>query len=130
MERIWRQKRLKVPTKQPKRDRIWPNDDSRIRLRPEYRNHVWSYDFVQDRTQDGKPRGELLNREIFLTLTEDKVQLKTRRCEYNPFKPHNALGYRPPAPEMIEPPLLRPVACLTQRVVQLVPGRSHIAGAM
>jgi len=43
-----------VPKKQPKRSRLWLNDGSCIRLRPEYRNHVWSYDFVADRTQDGR----------------------------------------------------------------------------
>lgn len=40
--------------KQPKRGRLWLNDGSCVRLRPQYRGHVWSYDFVQDRTHDGK----------------------------------------------------------------------------
>ncbi len=203
MERIWRQEGLKVPAKQPKRGRLWLNDGSCIRLRPEHRNHVWSYDFVQDRTHDGKPirmltlmdeytreclaidaerrlnsenvldrlaqlfvergtpeyirsdngpeftahsvrdwlarvqvqtlfiepgspwengyiesfngklRDELLNREIFYTLTEAKVLIENWRWEYNHFRPHSALGYRPPAPEAIEPLPLRLVVCLT-----------------
>jgi len=55
VERIWRREGLKVPAKQPKRGRLWLNDGSCIRLRPEHLNHVWSYDFVQDRTHNGRP---------------------------------------------------------------------------
>jgi hypothetical protein len=54
VERIWRREGLKVPKKQPKRERIWLTDGSCIRLRPEYKNHVWSYDFVTSRTHDGR----------------------------------------------------------------------------
>ncbi len=54
VERIWRREGLKVPQKQPKRRRLWLNDGSCIRLRPEYRDHVWSYDFVIARTSDGR----------------------------------------------------------------------------
>jgi len=46
---------LKVPQKQPKRDRIWLNDGLCVRLRREYMDHLWAYDFVQTRTTDGKP---------------------------------------------------------------------------
>lgn len=52
--RIWRKEGLKVPLKQPKRRRLWLNDGSCIRKRPEYKNHVWSYDFVHDYTHDGR----------------------------------------------------------------------------
>lgn len=52
---VWREEGLQVPQKQPKRKRLWLADGSCIRLRPEYKNHVWSYDFVQDRTHDGRP---------------------------------------------------------------------------
>ena len=55
VERIWRQEGLKVPKKQPKRGRLWLNDGSCVRLRPTHRNHVWSYDFVMDRTHNDKP---------------------------------------------------------------------------
>jgi transposase InsO family protein len=55
VERLWRQESLKVPQKQPKRGRLWLNDGSCIRLRPTHRDHVWSYDFVQDRTKEGRP---------------------------------------------------------------------------
>jgi len=54
IERIWRKEGLKVPQKQPKRRRLWLNDGSCIRLRPEHRDHVWSYDFVMARTSDGR----------------------------------------------------------------------------
>jgi transposase InsO family protein len=54
VERIWRREGLKVPAKQPKRGRLWLADGSCIRLRPQQRNHVWSYDFVEDRTHDGR----------------------------------------------------------------------------
>ena len=53
MERIWRREGLKAPQKQRPRRRLWLNDGSCIRLRPERANHVWSYDFVNDRTHDG-----------------------------------------------------------------------------
>ena len=54
VERIWREEGLKVPQKQPKRGRLWLNDGSCVRLRPQYPGHVWSYDFMQDRTHDGR----------------------------------------------------------------------------
>ena len=54
VERIWKREGLKVPSRQPKKGRLWLNDGSCVRLRPERRNHVWSYDFVQDRTHDGR----------------------------------------------------------------------------
>jgi putative transposase len=191
VERIWRREGLKVPKKQPKRRRLWLNDGSCIRLRPEHKDHVWSYDFVIARTTEGrsfrilniideytreclaalvkrriasqdvidqlfqliifrgipehirsdngpeftakairrwlshigvktlfiepgspwqngyiesfngKLRDELLNREVFTTLTEAKVLIEQWRREYNQIRPHSSLGYRPPAPEAI-----------------------------
>jgi len=189
IERIWRREGLKVPKKQPKRGRLWLNDGSCIRLRPEHKDHVWSYDFMTGRTAEGrafrilniideytrecltilvkrritsqdvidqlfnlfifrgipehirsdngpeftaqairrwlnrlgvktlfiepgspwengyiesfngKLRDELLNREVFYTLTEAKVLIEQWRKEYNQVRPHSSLGYRPPAPE-------------------------------
>ena len=69
VERIWRQEGLKVPARQPKRGRLWFNDGSCIRLRPEHRNHVWAYDFVFDRTREGRPLK-------FLTIVDEY----TREC--------------------------------------------------
>ena len=189
VERIWRKEGLKVPQKQPKRGRLWLNDGSCIRLRPEHKDHVWSYDFMVSRTADGrafklltvideytreclaivverritsqhvidhlfdllvlrgipeyirsdngpeftarevrrwlsrlgvktlfiepgspwengyiesfngKLRDELLNREIFTTLTEAQVLIADWRKDYNQVRPHSSLHYKPPAPE-------------------------------
>lgn len=60
VERIWRREGLKVPKRQPKRRRLWLGDGSCIRLRPQHRGHVWSYDFVEDRTHNGR-RYRMLN---------------------------------------------------------------------
>ena len=54
VERIWRREGLKVPQKQKPRGRLWLNDGSCLRLRPEHVNHVWSYDFISTRTHDGR----------------------------------------------------------------------------
>jgi putative transposase len=54
VERIWRREGLKVPPKQRPRGRLWLNDGSCVRLRPERANHVWSYDFVSTMTHDGR----------------------------------------------------------------------------
>lgn len=54
VERIWRREGLKVPKRQPKRRRLWLGDGSCIRLRPQHRGHVWSYDFVEDKTRNGR----------------------------------------------------------------------------
>jgi transposase InsO family protein len=191
VERIWRKEGLKVPKKQPKRGKLWLNDGSCIRLSPEYKGHVWSYDFMIDRTTNGrafkilniideytreclamlvkrritsqdvidklfdlfifrripehirsdngleftakairkwlsrigvktlfiepgspwengyiesfngKLRDELVDREIFTTLTEATVLIEQWRQEYNHIRPHSSLNYRPPAPETI-----------------------------
>ena len=203
VERIWRREGLKVPQKQPKKGRLWLHDGSCIRLRPEHPNHVWSYDFVEDRTHDGrkyrmlnvvdeftreclairvsrklgsvdvvdvlsdlfilrgvpehirsdngpefvakivrewiaavgaktayiepgspwengycesfngKLRDELLNGEVFYSLAEAKVIIEGWRRHYNTSRPHSALGYRPPAPEVVPwpaQPTIRTVA--------------------
>jgi len=187
VERIWRQEGLKVPPQQPGRGRLWLNDGSCIRRRPPHRNHVWSYDFVADRTHSGRPirmltvldeytrecraievprtrnaqdvldvlrgapeyirsdngpactakvvrdwlarvavktrflepgspwengsnerfngrlREELLAREIFYTLREPQVLVAAWRKQFNHFRPHRSLGYRPPAPPAVQP---------------------------
>ncbi|MCA3725556.1 MAG: IS3 family transposase [Phenylobacterium sp.] len=193
VQRIWRREGLKVPQKQPKRGRLWLNDGSCVRLRAERSNHVWSYDFVEDRTHDGrkfrmlcvideftrealairvkrrlnstdvletladlmilrgppayvrsdngpefiattlrewiaavgsqtayiepgspwengccesfnsKLRDELLNGEIFFSLAEAQVLIESWRRHFNTIRPHSALKYRPPAPEVVIP---------------------------
>ena len=54
LERIWKAEGLKVPRRQPKRRRLWLNDGSCVRLRPRWKDHVWSYDFMEGRTSDGR----------------------------------------------------------------------------
>ena len=198
VERIWRREGLKVPPRQPKRGRLWLNDGSCVRLRPERPNHVWAYDFVEDRTRDGrrfrmlcvvdeftrealairvarqlgaadvidtladlfvargvpahvrsdqgpefvaaavkgwiagvgaatafiekaspwengcvegfngKLRDELLRAEVFNSLREAQVLIEQWRQHYNTARPHSALGYRPPAPEVAMPMLPMP----------------------
>jgi putative transposase len=54
VQRIWRREGLKVPQKQRPRGRLWLNDGSCVRLRPERANHVWSYDFVSAMTHEGR----------------------------------------------------------------------------
>ena len=198
VERLWRREGLKVPSRQPKRGRLWLNDGSCIRLRPAFKDHVWAYDFVHARTHEGralrmlvlvdeysreclsidvarqltsehvlerlawlfatrgvpqfirsdngseftawavrkwlakvdvrtlyiepgspwengyvesfngKLRDELLNGEIFYTLTEAKVLIERWREHYNTVRPHSALGYRAPAPAAIAVP---PISC-------------------
>ena len=55
VQRIWRREGLKVPQKHRPRRRLWLNDGSCLRLRPCWQDHVWAYDFVADRTHDGRP---------------------------------------------------------------------------
>ena len=76
VERIWRREGLKVPSKQPKRGRLWLNDGSCIRLRPEYSNHVWSYDFVEDRTHNGR-KYRMLN--VIDEFTRECIAIRVSR---------------------------------------------------
>ena len=76
VERIWRREGLKVPAKQPKRGRLWLNDGSCIRLRAERTNHVWSYDFVEDRTHDGR-KYRMLN--VIDEFTHESLAIRIER---------------------------------------------------
>ena len=62
----------------------------------------WENGYVE--SFNGKLRDELLNREIFYTLTEAEVLLERWRIHYNTKRPHSALQYRTPAPEAVQPP--------------------------
>ena len=110
IERLWRREGLKVPQKQPKRGRLWLADGSCVRrwldalgvqtlfIEP---GSPWENGYVA--SFNGKLRDELLDREIFYTLTEAKILIERWRREYNTVRPHSALGYRPPAPDAIMP---------------------------
>jgi putative transposase len=76
VERIWRREGLKVPQKQPKRGRLWLSDGSCIRLRPEHKDHVWSYDFMEDRTADS---GKFRTLHIIDEYTRECLQMKVNR---------------------------------------------------
>ena len=77
----------------------------------------WENGYIE--SFNGKMRDELLDREIFMTLTEAKVLIEAWRKEYNETRPHSALGYRPPAPEA------RMAPTLTQQLVPLS-GAGHM----
>ena len=80
----------------------------------------WENGYIE--SFNGKLRDELLEREIFDTLLEAKVLVERWRRQYNTLRPHSSLGYRPPAPEAIEPApsgfaTLRPAALAEQRIL-------------
>src|SRR5205814_1250507 len=76
VERIWRREGLKVPARQSKRARLWLNDGSCIRLRAERPNHVWSYDFLEERTHDRR-KIRLLN--IIDEFTHECLAIRVSR---------------------------------------------------
>lgn len=92
--RMWRREGLKAPPRQWKRGRLWLNDGSCVLLRPAYPRHVWSYDFMRECTQDGRPfrilnvidvyTRECLASRVARNLTEEDVQecLTELFCEH------------------------------------------------
>ena len=76
VERLWRREGLKVPGKQPKRGRLWLNDGSCVRLRAERVDHVWSYDFVHHRTDDGRTFRTL---NVLDEFTRESLAIRVRR---------------------------------------------------
>ena len=76
VERLWRREGLKVPSKQPKRGRLWLNDGSCVRLRAERADPVWSSDFVHHRTDDGRAF-RMLN--VLDEFTRDNLAIRVRR---------------------------------------------------
>jgi len=76
VERIWRREGLKVPQKQPKRARLWLNDGSCTRLRVTHPKHIWSYDFVMERTHNGNAFRMLT---VIDEYTHECLAIKTKR---------------------------------------------------
>ena len=76
VERIWRREGLKDPKKQKKKGRLWLNDGSCVRLRPERPNHVWSYDFIEDRTHNGR-KIRMLN--VIDEFTRECIAIRVER---------------------------------------------------
>jgi transposase InsO family protein len=61
----------------------------------------WENGYVE--SFNGKLRDELLNGELFYTLREAQIVIERWRRAYNQLRPHSALGYRPPAPDTVQP---------------------------
>ncbi len=79
VQRIWRREGLKVPKKHKPRARLWLNDGSCIRLRPERANHVWSFDFVESHTHDGR---SLRIMTLIDEYTRECLALTVQRWQY------------------------------------------------
>ena len=92
VERVWQREGLKVPQKQPKRGRLWLTNGSCIRLRPEHSNHVWSYDFVEDRTHDGR-KYRMLN--AIDEFTHESLAIRIKPQGYWHPSPRAFVGQRP-----------------------------------
>ena len=69
----------------------------------------WENGYIE--SFNGKFRDEFLNGEIFYTLKEAQVLIESWRREYNEYRPHSSLGYRPPAPQatLPAPPIFAPL---------------------
>ena len=127
VERLRHQEGLKVPKRQPKRRRLWLNDGSSVRLRPECKNHVWSYDFVKDRTSDGRAiriltvidefSRECLAIEIARNIKSSDVVFCLADLR---IRPHSSLGYRPPAPEAMDPNILPDAKTIAPKALGLI----------
>ena len=76
VERLWRREGLKVPARQPKRGRLWLNDGSCVRLRAKRADHVWSYDFMHHRTDDGRAFRTL---NVLDEFTRESLAVRVRR---------------------------------------------------
>jgi putative transposase len=54
VHRLWKKEGLKVPSKQHKKRRLGRSENGIMHHRSEHRDHVWAWDFVHDRTEDGR----------------------------------------------------------------------------
>ena len=63
----------------------------------------WENGYVE--SFNARLRDELLNGEIFYSLREAQIVIESWRRHYNAVRPHQSLGYRPPAPEVFVPAL-------------------------
>jgi len=130
IERLWKREGLKVPAKQPRKGRLWFNDGACLRLRPEYSNHVWSYDFVHDRTHDGRAYRTL---NIIDEFTRECLMIRVKR-KLNSFDVIDALTdlfilRGPPAfirsdngPEFVAEAVRQWIAAVGAQTAYIVPG--------
>ncbi len=130
VERIWKLEGLKVPVKQPKRGRLWLADGSCLRLRPEYANHVWSWDFVMERTRDGRVLKILvLIDEYTRQCLALHVARQIRSNDVIDILAEAMVTYGVPAylrsdngPEMVAKNLRRWLACVGTKTMYIEPG--------
>jgi transposase InsO family protein len=130
IEPIWRREGLTVPAKQRKRKRLWLNDGSRIRLRPERPNHVWSCDFTEDRAHDGR-KYRMLNivdaftRECLATRIDRKLaSTAVIDALTDLFIPRGAPGYvrSDNGPDVIAKPVQDWIAAVGAKTAYIEPG--------
>jgi transposase InsO family protein len=81
VQRLWRLEGLKVPARQRKRQRLGSSENGTQRLSAERVNHVWSYDFVFDQTEDGRrlkwlPICDEFSRELVALEVERRMEAK------------------------------------------------------
>ena len=81
VQRVWREEGLKVPRRQRQRQRLGNSESGTQRLKAERVNHVWSYDFVFDQTEDGRrlkwlPIGDEFSRELVALEVERRMEAK------------------------------------------------------
>jgi hypothetical protein len=53
--RLWQREGFKVPSKQVKKRRVGSSENGIVRRRAEHMNHVWAWDFIHDRDENGRP---------------------------------------------------------------------------
>ena len=83
VQRLWRQEGLRVPRRQRKRARPGSSENGTQRLSAERVNHVWSYDFVMDQTEDGRrlkwlPICDEFSRELVALEVERRMEAWAR----------------------------------------------------
>lgn len=81
VQRLWRQEGLKVPRRQRKRQRLGSSESGTQQMRAERVNHVWSYDFVFDQTEDGRrlkwlPICDEFSRELVALEVERRMEAR------------------------------------------------------
>ncbi len=75
----------------------------------------WENGFVE--SFNARLRDELLDGEIFYGLREAQVVIEGWRRHYNTSRPHSALGYKPPAPEVVPWPALPAIRAVAPKPV-------------
>jgi transposase InsO family protein len=128
--RIWRREGLKVPSKQPRRGRLWLYDGSCIRLRPQRPHQLWSWDFVFDRTDDGRTLKLMVvideyTRQCLAIHVARRIRARDAIDVFaDLMETHGTPEYirSDNAPEMVSKPLRRWLTRLGTKAVYITPG--------